>query len=433
MRLSVTTTQAFVAVIMASPVIEPRQGIDTSLVDSAPTPTNASIPIGPTADSTTYDLSKATASATASPLPVGTAPVKRRYVLPRQRACQPLPSGAGPVPTPDTDSSFLGDDDFSTSASQASTPSGYNETYIDLHARSESYGYLGFNAIDSYDPQNCATQCNKTWRGCQGFNIFFERDPSVEPGPNCTNPPSTTTIKCIFWGGLVSVETASNTGQYIADFHVVIAGSNGYMKNAIPLVPGYDGEATGNNTIDAPGSDTGEPSTTTTSSTSSNSTTSTSSTNSATSGSVTSTTSGSITSSSSSAGSTTTTGSTSSTSSTTSSPTTSSTAPPGAGPGTGTYIGSKIFTNTYFDPSLCGAACDSQNQNNLAHPPNSGKPQICRFFTTYLLYKNGQSIGQYCALYTQYYSSSYATNSGTQSGGNTLDVRHAYSYRNTKV
>ncbi|KAI1212072.1 uncharacterized protein F4807DRAFT_472851 [Annulohypoxylon truncatum] len=187
------------------------------------------------------------------------------------------------------------------------------------------------------------------------------------------------------------------------------------MKNAIPPVPGYDGEATGNNTIDVPGSDTGEPSITTTATTSSNSATSTSS----------------IGSTTSSTGSATTTVSTSST--TSSSPTTSSTAPPGAGPGTGTYIGSKIFTNTYFDPALCAASCDSQNQNNLSHPPSRGQPQICRFFTTYLLYKNGQPIGQYCALYTQYYSTSYATNSGTQSGGDTLDVRHAYSYRNTKV
>ncbi|KAI1452330.1 hypothetical protein F4805DRAFT_447822 [Annulohypoxylon moriforme] len=411
------------ALITASPVIEPRQGIDTSLADSAPTPTNASIPIGPTADSTTYDLSKATASATESPLPVGTAPIKRRYLTARQTACQPLPSGSGPVPTPDTDGSFLNYSTFSTNASQALTPSGYNETYVNLHARSESYGYLGFNAIDSYDTQSCATQCSTVWRGCQGFNIFFERDPSVQPGPNCTNPPSTTTIKCIFWGGLVSAETASNTGQYIADFHVVIAGSNGYMKNAIPPVPGYDGEATGNNTIDAPGSDTGEPSITTTATTSTSGGSSTSSTASQTSSSASASTT--------STGSASTTVSTSST--TASSPTTSNTAPPGAGPGTGTYIGSKIFTNTYFDPALCAAACDSQNQNNFSHPPSRGRPQICRFFTTYLLYKNGQPIGQYCAMYTQYYSSSYATNSGTQSGGNTLDVRHAYSYRNTKV
>ncbi|KAI0894267.1 hypothetical protein F4806DRAFT_498050 [Annulohypoxylon nitens] len=431
MKFSTAVIQTLVAGVTASPAIDPRQGIDTSLVNSAPAPTNASIPIGPTADSTTYNLTKATASATASPLPVGTAPIKRRYITARQTACEPLPSGAGPVPTPDTDSSFLNYSIFSTNASNASTPSGYNETYIDLHARSESYGYLGFNTIDSYDTQYCATQCSTVWRGCQGFNIFFERDPSVQPGPNCTNPPSTTTIKCIFWGGLVSAETASNDGQYIADFHVVIAGSNGYMTNTVPPIPGYDGIGTGNNTIDVPGSDTGEPSNTTTITTSTSSGTSTSSTGSTTSGSSTITSTSTSGSTATSTGSVTTTVSSSSTTSST--PTTSSTAPPGAGPGRGTYIGSKIFTNTYFDPALCAAACDAQNQNNLSHPPNRGRPQICRFFTTYLLYKNGQPIGQYCALYTQYYDSSYATNSGTRSGGNTWDVRHAYSYRNTQL
>ncbi|KAI1102443.1 hypothetical protein F4804DRAFT_343232 [Jackrogersella minutella] len=364
MRLSVTFIQAFVALTLASPVIEPRQGIDTSLVNIAPTPTSASIPIGPTADSTTYNLTKATESATASPLPVGTDPVSRRHVLPRQTACQPLPTGAGPIPTPDTDSSFVGYDNFSTAATQATTPSNYTSTFVNLHARSDSYGYLGFDTVATYDTQDCATQCSSVWRGCQGFNIFFERDPSVQPGPNCRDPPSTTNIKCVYWGGDVSTETASNDGQYIGDFHVVIAGSNGYMKTAIPTIPGYDGEATGNSTIDAPDSDTGESST---------------------------------------------------------------------GPGRGTYIGSKIFTNTYFDPALCAAACDAQNQNNLAHPPGRGRPQICRFFTTYLLYKNGDPVGQYCALYTQYYSRSFATNSGTRSGGNTLAVRHAFSYKNNKV
>ncbi|KAI0376803.1 hypothetical protein F5Y04DRAFT_273547 [Hypomontagnella monticulosa] len=387
MKLTVAFFQALVALTIASPFdpLEPRQGIDTSLVDSAPTPTSVSVPVGPTADSTTYNLTEATESATANPLPVETEPITRRDVYARQTACQPNPTGAGPVPTPDTDGAFLSLRAFARIARQAPTPTGYNETFQNLHARVEAYGYLGFNTLSSYDTQNCASQCDNIWRGCIGFNIFFERDPSLNPGQGCQNPPSTTNIKCIFWGGTVSRETATNDGQYQANFHVVIAGSNGYMKNAIPTVPGYEGEPTGNNTIDVPPDDM-DPGDTTSSSVTTTST---------------------------------------STDSTTSTDTTSS----GRG---GTYIGSRIFTNSYFDPSLCAAACDAQNRNNLANPPSQGQPQICRFFTTYLILRNGQPAGQYCALYTQYYSPQFATNSGTRSGGDTLAVRNAYSYRNLR-
>ncbi|KAI1391812.1 uncharacterized protein F4822DRAFT_425031 [Hypoxylon trugodes] len=390
MRLFAALGQALMAMIIASP-LEPRQGIDTSLVDSAPTPTSVSVPVGPSADTTTYNLTEATESATASPLPVGTEPISRRSVAARQTACQPNPTGAGPVPSPDNDSNFLRFAAFATIASQAPTPSGYNRTFVNLHARSQAYGYLGFDTLNSYDTQGCATQCDTIFDGCQGFNIFFERDPSLIPAPGCANPPSTTNIKCIFWGGDVATDTASYVGENQQGFHIVISGSNGYMRNAVPTVPGYDGEATGNNTIDAPDGDTtGDPTVTTT---------------------VTTTVDGTTT------------------TITTTTPT--STANPGNG--RGTYIGSRIFTITFFDPALCAAACDAQNRNNLAHPPARGEPQICRFFTTYLINRNGRPAGQYCALYTRYYPRTFATNNGTTDGDETLSVRHAFSYRNTRL
>ncbi|KAI1474742.1 hypothetical protein F4774DRAFT_422109 [Daldinia eschscholtzii] len=380
MKSILSVLQVLVALAIASPH-EPRQAIDTSLVDSAPTVTSASIPVGPTADSTTYNLSEATESATESLLPVGTEPTTEPELVARQTACQPNPTGAGPTPNRDTDSAFLGLRAFARAANQAPTPDGYNQTFVNLHARSSAYGYLGFITVDSYDTQTCADQCDDVWRGCRGFNIFFERDPSVAPGAGCTNPPSTTNIKCIFWGGLVSAETASNTGQYIADFHVVIAGSNGYMRNAVPPVPGYDGEPTGNGTIDVPPGDM-DPSPTTNTATS-----------------------------------------------------TTRNRPTNTAQG-GTYIGSRIFTNTFFDPGLCESMpfyLRVFNRNNLANPPQRGQPQICRFFTTYLILRNGEPAGQYCALYTRYYPRRFATNGGTRSGTDTLAVRLAFSYRNTRV
>lgn len=67
---------------------------------------------------------------------------------------------------------------------------------------------MGFTTLQTYDVQGCANQCSAI-NGCASFNIYFERDPTVDPGQNCPNPPSTTTIKCVFWGGPVNAGNAN--------------------------------------------------------------------------------------------------------------------------------------------------------------------------------------------------------------------------------
>lgn len=62
-------------------------------------------------------------------------------------------------------------------------------------------------------------------------SIDFERDPSVVPADACSNPASTTVIKCVMWGSYIGPSTAVNDGQWRNDFHVVIAGSNGTSLN----------------------------------------------------------------------------------------------------------------------------------------------------------------------------------------------------------
>lgn len=88
------------------------------------------------------------------------------------------------------------------------------------------------------------------------FNLFYERDPSAEPGAGCPDPPSVTNIKCVAWGGPVSQANANNKGQYREQFQVVIAGSNGYQSKAIAEPEGYGpyGPALvlGNKAINAP-------------------------------------------------------------------------------------------------------------------------------------------------------------------------------------
>ncbi|KAI1077785.1 hypothetical protein F5B20DRAFT_592509 [Whalleya microplaca] len=350
MKKSTTLLQTLVYSAGASALV-PRQKINFSLVDSAPKPTSVSIPVGPTAQVVTYNLSAATLAATATPLPV--VAIEKRQIAART-ACEPQPTGAGPVPSPDTDSAFVDFSGFSSIAANASVPSGYNMTFSNLHAGNNAYGYMGYTTFSSYDTGACASQCD-TISGCLGFNIYFERDPSVEPGPGCENPPSTTVIKCVFWGGYVAAENAKNEGQYRADFHVVIAGSNGYMKTAIPTVLGFTGQSLGNSAINAPLDCNGRD----------------------------------------------------------------------------TYMGAKIFSTSIFDPNLCAAACASQNEYNLAHPVTYGETLICNFFTTYLVAKNGDPQGQYCALYTQSWNSSYATNDGLWSGTDHYTIGYAFSYTNT--
>lgn len=150
--------------------------------------------------------------------------------------CKQLPAGQGPVPYPDTPADFLNFSDFSDAATNAGTPVGYQKTFTNLKAANNANGYLGYSTFSTYDVVGCSQKCNSIV-GCQAFNIYYERDPKVEPGSgdNCSNPPSTTTIKCSFWGGPVTQQNAVNAGQWRKNFQIAIAGSNGMFGTTRPL------------------------------------------------------------------------------------------------------------------------------------------------------------------------------------------------------
>lgn len=175
------------------------------------------------------------ASVVANPIPE---PHERFDLM--KRVCASQAAGAGPTPDPDTAAAFLEFSEFTTSAKNAETPAGYIKTYTDLHASSNAHGYLGYTLLGSYDASACASQCNER-DGCESFNIFFERAPLQNPDDaSCSNPPSTTNIKCVFWGGPVVEDNASNTGATFNQFQAVIAGSNGYMNSSIFPSAGYN-------------------------------------------------------------------------------------------------------------------------------------------------------------------------------------------------
>jgi hypothetical protein len=170
----------------------------------------------------------------------------------RDADCAPQILGAGPIPVPDTDAAFLSSGVYSTAANTANTPAGWNLSFKNQQAAISTSGYMGYKTYNTYDPNQCAADCLAA-TGCQSFNIFFERDPTINPAAGCANPASTTAIKCSFWGVAFESAALTNQGQWRADFHVVIAGSNGYeLTNPSFQVPGFNGTSTGTATVNAP-------------------------------------------------------------------------------------------------------------------------------------------------------------------------------------
>ncbi|KAI7355674.1 glycoside hydrolase [Hortaea werneckii] len=232
----------------AAPAPAP-QDIDFDLAYQLPNPTYTT-----TMSQVTYDaatilqaaVAQITSSATEDSAAVPSADKVKRA------ACASQPAGAGPVPSPDTASKFQNNPAFASAAAGALPPSGYSQTFSNLQASNNAYGYMGYTTLQSYNPQQCASKCNAI-TGCVAINIYFERDPTVEPAAGCPNPASTTNIKCVFWGGPVTKENALNTGQYRNQFQVVIAGSNGYVSNSVASPAGYGlAIPLGNAAINAP-------------------------------------------------------------------------------------------------------------------------------------------------------------------------------------
>ncbi|KAB8289846.1 hypothetical protein EYC80_010478 [Monilinia laxa] len=174
--------------------------------------------------------SSATASTTVAP------PATTPYV---STPCATQPDGYGPKVQPDTVDAFLAYSEFHSEAKNAVTPSSYTQTFVDLNAAVTANTYLGLTTFTSYDVAQCGALCDKTDL-CTGFNIYVERDPSVNPSDSCSNPASITNYKCTLWGSGVDSASATNNGQWRDSFQVVITGSNGYEKEVTPPAqPGW--------------------------------------------------------------------------------------------------------------------------------------------------------------------------------------------------
>ncbi|EME44698.1 hypothetical protein DOTSEDRAFT_24689 [Dothistroma septosporum NZE10] len=193
--------------------------------------------------------------------------------------CAPQPDGYGPVPNPDTPEAFESDPALQAKALTAPTSvpaSGgavYNQVFKNLKAATQAQSYLGLRTLQEYDVNKCAAFCDCTDL-CTSFNMFIERDPSLNPtnndstynpgyqtvwGQNCPNPPSMSSYKCTLWGSKIDANSATNTGQTQEQFEIVITASDGYTKTdsapapQVPIPnPPKQPKNCGNKGIDAP-------------------------------------------------------------------------------------------------------------------------------------------------------------------------------------
>ncbi|TGO13333.1 hypothetical protein BTUL_0071g00100 [Botrytis tulipae] len=324
-----------------------------------------SVPVGITAEVVTYNPTAATSSVAAAVTTSSAVKATETTLTTKREAgqinardgdCSTQPAtiytGTNPADDPD---SFLAYQPFADAANSAATPSGFTRSFVNLKASNNALKYMGFTQLPTYDTNVCASKCSDI-AGCNAFNIYFERDPSVDPGASCTNPSSMTNVKCVFWGGAIDAKTAVNDGQWRSTFRVVIAGSNGYNVNSFPTPPGYNpptslAGASINAPLDCNKAD--------------------------------------------------------------------------------TYLGSRFFTDTPFDVSLCTAACDATTAFNVAHPPATGSVQTCQFINTYILYLNGVAQGQACAMYTDSWDTSYAVNTGYTSVTDVYTIDSSYTLSNS--
>jgi hypothetical protein len=270
----------------------------------------------------------------------------------KRAACDPEPSNPNTYGIDlSSASKFRADTKLASVAKGASTPSGYFNTFTNLQGASSAYGYMGYKVVESYDPSLCASECDSK-SGCLSFNIYVERDPSANPGPDCQDPEAVANIKCSFWGGPVYTDTATNTGQWREKFEVAIAGSNGYSSLKTQAADGYKQVELKNSAINSPLDCNKQ----------------------------------------------------------------------------GSYMGYKLFVENAFDAKLCATACKETNKWALEHPPATGKPQLCRYFNTYILLKNGVSQGQYCSMYTQEWDASFATNDGQYRGDDHYTIQYSFGF-----
>jgi hypothetical protein len=157
------------------------------------------------------DVTAALSSASVIAAATSSAAVDKRAAT----TCVPQPAGINYAVQPDTAAGWVADLNLAASASAANKalPTDYVSSFVALNASNSADNYMGFTLMTSYDVTGCATKCNAI-SGCNSFNIYFERDPSVNPDDSsCSDPPSTVQVKVTFSPPLSLSEPIANPSK----------------------------------------------------------------------------------------------------------------------------------------------------------------------------------------------------------------------------
>lgn len=164
---------ALAALGLAAPT---PQGIDFDAVDSLPPPPTYTVDIGPASQMITFDAASALASLVAEvesvAIPTGISlpltSLRKRTIQCEGSTMEPV--GAGPVPIPNTAAAFEADTTYDMTASAAPIPPGYSMVFGPTDASTQTYGYIGYTTLETYDTISCAQQCNDI-ENCVSINI----------------------------------------------------------------------------------------------------------------------------------------------------------------------------------------------------------------------------------------------------------------------
>ncbi|KAK6003873.1 hypothetical protein QM012_008723 [Aureobasidium pullulans] len=252
MRCSALALPAIVANLVAA--LPRPQEIDLDMVIAAPAPTYTVIP-GSSAQIVTYDtssiLAAVTAAASSVSIAVTNVATATSVANVKRSACDPQATGVYTYQT-DSPSAFSADPRWASLASNAPVPTGYVQTQTNANGANIAYGYLGYHNLESYDTNACANFCTTTL-GCMAFNVYIQRDASLEPAPACSSPSSVIYAICALWGSPLSSDSATNTGSMREQFEVVVAGSNAYQNNTLIVPAGFSmNDALGDAALTAP-------------------------------------------------------------------------------------------------------------------------------------------------------------------------------------
>ncbi|KAH8624852.1 hypothetical protein IG631_20317 [Alternaria alternata] len=157
--------------------------------------------------------------------------------MPRSDAlCLSRGNSTAPEPSSNSLSGFAEDAKYNSLALSASVPTGYALAMSNANCAFSSTKYMLYVQLKSYSPEACAELCNK-YEGCDSFNIYIQRDPSVVPGPACPNPAPIFVTKCALYSEPEQLSSCTNFGQHVgpvdADggaFKIAMRGSNAYKK-----------------------------------------------------------------------------------------------------------------------------------------------------------------------------------------------------------